>query len=96
MIDHLRAKGIPVQGFTTTNTTKAAAVQNLQAAFEHSEIHILHDPVTIGELLSFEGKRTASGAMTYSAPSGLHDDTVMSLAIAWSAISMGNVVLFGA
>jgi len=43
--------------------------------------------VLIGELLSFEAKRAPSGSYTYSAPDGMHDDCVMSLAIGWNAIN---------
>jgi hypothetical protein len=47
-------------------------------------------------MLSFESKRNASGSFSYSAPDGMHDDTVMSLAIAWDAINSQGVILFGA
>lgn len=98
VIDHLQAHGIPVQAFYTSQATKAQAVQDLQAAFEHGEIKILNDPVTIAELLSFEGKRSANGLMSYSAPEGMHDDTVMSLAIAYQAcrVNAQPLILFGA
>ena len=95
VIDHLVEKGLPVQAFTTTNATKQAIIQNLQSAFEHEDIKIIDDPVLIGELLSFEGKRTPSGAYRYSAPDGMHDDCVMSLAIAWNCIRhSGSLVAF--
>ena len=86
VIDHLRLSGLPIQSFTTTNATKANAIQSLQAAFEHGEIQILDDPVLIAELQAFEGKRLETG-MRYSAPDGMHDDCVMSLAIAWHGIA---------
>jgi len=91
VIEQLAGLGLPVQGFTTTNTTKAQIIQGLQAAFEHKTIAILNDPILIGELQAFEAKRTASGLMKYEAPSGMHDDTVMALALAWhgSGISWG-------
>ena len=47
---------------------------------------IINDPILIGELQAYESKRTASG-FSYSAPDGMHDDTVMATAIAWDAIS---------
>ena len=93
VIDALNAKGIDVIPFTTTNATKQTIIQNLQAAFEHSEIVILNNPVLLGELLSFESKRNASGSFSYAAPEGMHDDCVMSLAIAWDAVKGGNLVL---
>jgi hypothetical protein len=48
----------------------------------------------IGELLSFEGKRNASGTFSYSAPAGMHDDCVMSLAIGWNGLNNRGVVLW--
>ena len=89
VIDHLYAKGLSIIPFTTTSATKQAIIQGLQSAFEHGEIRIINDPVLVGELLSFESKRSPSGGFSYSAPSGMHDDTVMSLAIAWSALAGG-------
>jgi hypothetical protein len=87
VIDNLYNRGLPIQPFTTTSTTKQAAVTSLQAAFEHSEIKIVNNPVLIGELLSFESTRNASGSFSYSAPTGMHDDCVMSLAIAWYSVA---------
>ena len=86
VIDQLRHKGVNVIPFTTTNSTKQVIIQNLQSAFENAEIAIIDDKVLIGELLSFESKRNASGSFSYAAPEGMHDDTVMSLAIAWDAL----------
>lgn len=87
VIDHLAGRGMSIIPFTTTNATKQAAITALQSAFEHGEIGIINDSVLIGELLSFESRRSPSGSFQYSAPEGLHDDCVMSLAIAWYGIT---------
>jgi phage terminase large subunit-like protein len=86
VIDHLHYKSMNVIPFTTTNASKQTIIQNLQSEFEHGNIKILDDPVLVGELLSFESKRTPGGLYSYSAPEGQHDDCVMSLAIAHHAI----------
>jgi hypothetical protein len=97
VIDHLVEMGMNIIPFTTTNATKQMVITNLQSAFEHDEIKIIDDPVLIGELLSFESKRSPSGSFQYSAPAGMHDDCVMSLAIAWDACnSFNGTILFGA
>jgi hypothetical protein len=96
VIDHMIERNLTVIPFTTTNATKQSIIQGLQSAFEHGGIKIVDDPILIGELLSFESKRSPSGSFTYSAPDGMHDDCVMSLAIAWDAISNRGVILFGA
>jgi phage terminase large subunit-like protein len=87
VIDALNARGIYVIPFTTTSATKQGIITKLQSAFEHGEIHIINNAVLIGELLSFESKRSPSGSFTYSAPDGMHDDCVMALAIAWNSIN---------
>lgn len=86
VIDHLRVRGMRIVPFHTSATTKMPLIQNLQSAFEHGAIKILNDPIQINELQAYEGKRMASG-YSYSAPAGLHDDTVMALAFAWQAVS---------
>lgn len=82
VLDHLMARGLNVQGFYTNNQTKHDIITKLRSAFEHGEIKILNDPILIGELQAFEGKQLSS-IWKYGAPEGMHDDTVMALAIAW-------------
>ena len=51
----------------------------------------------LNELQAYESERLPSGAVRYSAPGGMHDDHVISLALAWRAVARGGpVVLFGA
>ena len=87
VIDELVSRGLAIIAFTTTSATKQSIIQGLQASFENAQIKIVNDPVLVGELLSFESKRNPSGGFSYSAPAGMHDDCVMSLAFAWNAIS---------
>jgi hypothetical protein len=86
IVEALQQSGLPVVAFTTTNASKAAAVEALALAFERGDIKIPNDPVLIGELQAFEGKTLPSGLMRYAAPEGGHDDTVMSLAIGWAGL----------
>lgn len=88
IIEQLQHDGMPVRGFTTTNATKAAIVEALALAFERGTIRVLADPVLVGELQAYEMDRLPSGMVRYSAPEGLHDDCVMSLALAWSAVGV--------
>ena len=87
VMDHLALQNVVVNGFTTTNATKSAIIQNLQSAFEHSRIKIPSHDILITELQAYEGQRSKAGNMIYSAPEGMHDDCVMSLAIAWVGAS---------
>jgi len=85
LIDQLQRDGLPVEGFTTTNQSKAEIVNALALALEQEEIRILSEPQLINELQAFEMTRLPSGKWRYSAPEGVHDDCVMSLALAWWA-----------
>lgn len=85
VIDHLRRRGMRIVPFHTSTVSKMPLIQSLQSAFEHGALRILNDPIQTGELQAYESKRTASG-FSYSAPEGMHDDTVMALALAWYAI----------
>lgn len=95
VIDKMVQRGLTIIPFMTTNATKMAAIQSLQAAFEHGNIKILSDPVQVSELQAYEGERTPSGSWKYGAPSGMHDDTVMAMAIAWSGMRQGDIFVFG-
>ena len=93
VIDHLRGRGLSIVPFHTSASSKQPLIQALQAAFEHGTIKILNDPIQIGELQAYEGKRMASG-MSYGAPAGMHDDTVMALALAWHGIDRRGAGVF--
>ncbi len=81
----LRRAGLPVLDFTTGSASKEVIISQLAAAFESGAITIINDPVLIGELQAYQAERLPGGLTRYSAPSGMHDDTVIALALAWSA-----------
>ncbi len=82
IIDALRARGLPIQGFQTTAISKAQIITQLMLAFEQNDIKILNNPVLVSELQNYEAVRLPGGSLRYSAPDGQHDDTVMALALA--------------
>jgi hypothetical protein len=88
VVEQLQRDGMPVAAFNTTAATKAAAVESLALAFERATIRIPNDAVLIGELQAFEARTLPSGMMRYSAPEGMHDDTVIALAIAWQGLGL--------
>jgi len=90
IIDQLRADGLPMNGFATTNVSKSMIVNQLSLALEQKSITILNDPVLIAELQSYEATRLPGGGLKYSAPDGQHDDTVMSTAIGLHAVMSGR------
>lgn len=77
--------GVNVWGIQFNAGNKMDMVQSLALAFEKRRLHILPDPVQVAELRAYEAKRKPSGAFTYSAPSGQHDDSVTSLMLAVDA-----------
>lgn len=93
IVERLQMEGLPVTGFVTTAKTKEPLIRALESAFENGEISILNDAVLIGELQAYEQERMASG-WRFSAPEGMHDDTVISLALAWHGINDGPLVLW--
>ena len=88
--DELRRMGLPVRDFTTTNSTKADIIESLAAAFEQGNIRILNDATLIAELQAYEVQRLPSGMVRYTAPDGLHDDCVVSLALAWHGATLAQ------
>jgi hypothetical protein len=73
-----------ILGFDTTAVSKPPLIENLVLAFERTECQWLPDPIWTGELEAYEMKTSANtGRPTYSAPEGIHDDCVMSMALAW-------------
>jgi len=84
LIEQLQRRGLPIRPFLTTNASKGQAIESLSLAFEQGIIRIPDDPVLLAELSAYETSRTSGGSFKYGAPSGMHDDCVMSLALAWT------------
>jgi hypothetical protein len=86
--EQLKREGYQVHPFTTTNASKAEAIDSLTLAIEKGELKIIPDGVLIDELKSYEAERLPSGMLRYSAPEGHHDDCVIALALAWHGASI--------
>ena len=87
VFEMLQRQGLPVVGFQTTASTKPPLIENMALAFERGEWRFQSDPVWTAELEAYE--RTVSpvtGRSSYSAPAGMHDDTVIARALMlWQA-----------
>lgn len=86
-----KCKGIKIEGVTTTNTTKVEMVNALQVAFENKTISILNEDKQLRELSMYEcqfNQRTKN--VTYNAPQGHNDDTVIALCLSLRAYQMKN------
>jgi hypothetical protein len=75
VIEQLTRDGLRIQPFTTTNASKAQAIEALALAFERSDIRIPNDPVLVSELVAYQAERLPAGLMRYGAPGGQHDES---------------------
>ncbi len=91
LVEQLSRSGLPVRPFTTTNASKQEIIDALTLAFERGDLQILDDEVQLAELQAYESERLPSGLTRYGAPEGMHDDTVMALALAWSGAQTAEV-----
>lgn len=76
--DVMKRFDIFIRAFTTTQQSKAMAVSHFSMLCDQKHLRLLHDKIQEEELGAFTYKKTGNG-YSYSAPSGLHDDTVMAL-----------------
>lgn len=72
--------------FNTSNTTKNKIIDKLGVALENGDIQLVRDNELLKELRMYSAETTRSGKITYNAPSGYKDDTVMATAICWDSI----------
>jgi phage FluMu gp28-like protein len=91
LLEQVKRRGIPVEGYHFTNASKQQLVENLAVMIERQEISYPEIPVLINELQAFQYEITRAGNIRYSAPDGYHDDCVMALALAaWAAKTSGG------
>mgnify|MGYP006916521820 CR=1 FL=1 len=77
--------------FLTTHAAKSHIMLGLKSALELSMVKLLNHEIQKKELLVSKEKRSVNGSFSYSAPSGLHDDCIMALAMAWDVyLKMGG------
>jgi len=69
------------EGFMISPKPKQQIMEGLAVAVQREQIHFPEGPISI-EMEQFEYQYTRLGVQ-YSAPSGCHDDCVISLALAW-------------
>lgn len=92
LIEQLQRLGLPVTAFTTTQQSKAQIIEGLALAMERAEVTLLADDTQMGELEAYDMERLPGGAFRYNAPAGMHDDTVMALALAWHGTQHGPAI----
>lgn len=84
--DDLYARNIRVEPFRFNQKSRMDLLRNLQILLEQDRIKIPNDPILIAELKSMQYALSPAGNLTVQVPDGLHDDCIMSLALAvWDA-----------
>ena len=92
IVDDLQNAGLSIwydgekPGFKFTNDSKNRLVQNLAISLEQRRITFPDEPILVDELNAYEYQITDGGKITYGAPDGKHDDSVISLALACWAL----------
>lgn len=88
IVDDLKREGLIVEDFKFTGKSKMQLIEKLSIFIEQKGIIIPPIPELIDELKSFSYELSEVGNIRYSAPKGMHDDTVISLALAvWGLVS---------
>lgn len=93
LIEDLQRAGLPVRPFMTTLRSKAPLIEGLSLAIERGDLALLPDEVLLSELAAYTLERLPGGGYRYSAPAGMHDDTVMATALAWYGVQTGGLRL---
>lgn len=77
---------LPVEGFDTNKKTKPQLVNQLALALERETFHYLNRPAATAEFEAYESKKSpTTGHISYSAPPGMKDDSVIARGIATDA-----------
>lgn len=80
--EELQRTGVQVMPFQTTAQSKGPLILSLALAFEKSEVQFLDVPIATRELEAYTAERSEkTGRITYNAPKGFHDDTVIARAL---------------
>ena len=104
IIERLRREGFPIMcgsdglpGFATSVQSKTMIVEALSLAMEKADYQWQNDPQWTIELEAYERSISQTGKSTFSAPEGMHDDTVMARALALYASRnmFSTIILFG-
>ena len=91
VLELIERSGAQVQGMKFSATLKAQLVENLSMLIEQGEVVFPPLDILIGELEAFEASTGPTGTVKYGAPSGVHDDAVISLGLACWGLQPRNL-----
>ena len=81
IVEQLQRNHPRIKGFKFTSQSKQQLIEGLVVAVQQTQIRFPNGIIE-DEMRNFEFEYTRTG-VRYTAPQGLHDDAVMSLALAW-------------
>lgn len=75
-----------IEEINTTNQLKVTMVSQVQIGLEQGKIKLLNDSRLLNELAAYAATyNSKTGSVSYNAPAGLHDDTVISTMLGYHA-----------
>lgn len=83
----LQALELTVIPYVFSNASKGKVIDNLAMRIERGEARLMNIPVQTNELLAYQYDVTKNGTVRTNAPAGMHDDCVISLALAFWGIA---------
>jgi hypothetical protein len=82
IVEALRRAGVAVRPFTFTAASKESAIDNLAIRIERGEVRLMDIAPQTSELLAYQYELSRGRNAKMNAPSGMHDDCVIALALA--------------
>jgi phage terminase large subunit-like protein len=79
--ESLVRSGLPVSRYETTFQSKRPLIENLVLIFQDESFQFIDNSIWTGELEAYEQTVDQLGRSKYSAPQGMHDDTVIARAL---------------
>ena len=84
-----------LEEFTTTNSEKVRLVSLVQVGLEQGEFKLLKDKRFLNEMAAYSATyNNKTGNVSYNAPQGLHDDTVISTMLAFDGYKSGGLTQY--
>ena len=89
IFEALRRAGLNVSGYQFTSQSKEALIDALAMGIEQGGLRLMDVPAQTAELQAFQYELTPARHVRMGAPSGMHDDCVIALALANWGRSLG-------
>ena len=84
--DDMNARGMGIIPYKFNERSRMDLLENLRILLAQDKIKIPNDPILLDELRAFQYELTEMGRLRVGVPDNIHDDCVMSLALAvWGA-----------